>query len=117
LWKFERKGERRVKKVGKVLPLDTLSSWRQQTIGRSEGALTLVRRPNENGRLLEEIPGDGIIPIACDGALIEHNVMRDCTRLLEPSDADAGIWPFACDNTVIQLDEVSDHKAPRDADT
>ena len=33
--------------------------------------------------LLEEIPGDGIVPIACDGALIEHNVMRDCTRLLD----------------------------------
>ena len=65
--------------------------------------------------LLEEIPGDGIVPIACDGALIEHNVMRDCTRLLEPGDAAAGIWPFSCDNTVIQFNEVSDHKAPWDA--
>ncbi|TWT82360.1 hypothetical protein CA13_38220 [Planctomycetes bacterium CA13] len=65
--------------------------------------------------LLEEIPGDGIVPIACDGALIEHNVMRNCPRLLEPGDAAAGIWPWSCDNTVIQFNEVSDHKAPWDA--
>jgi hypothetical protein len=65
--------------------------------------------------LLEEIPGDGIVPIACDGALIEYNVMRDCPRLLQPGDAAAGIWPWSCDNTVIQFNEVSDHKAPWDA--
>lgn len=65
--------------------------------------------------LLEEIPGDGIVPIACDGALVEHNVMRDCPRLLESGDAAAGIWPWSCDNTVIQFNEVSDHKAPWDA--
>ena len=62
--------------------------------------------------LLEEIPGDGIEPIGCDGALIEHNVMRNCPRLLQPGDAAAGIWPWSCDNTVIQFNEVSDHKAP-----
>ena len=65
--------------------------------------------------LLEEIPGDGIVPIACDGALIEENVMRDCPRLLQQGDAAAGIWPWSCDNTVIQFNEVSDHKAPWDA--
>ncbi len=65
--------------------------------------------------LLEEIPGDGIVPIACDGALIEHNVMRNCPRMLELGDAAAGIWPWSCDNTVIQFNEVSDHKAPWDA--
>jgi hypothetical protein len=65
--------------------------------------------------LLEGIPGDGIVPLACDGALIEHNVMRDCPRMLETGDAAAGIWPFSCDNTIIQFNEVSDHKAPWDA--
>ncbi len=67
------------------------------------------------GCLLEEIPGDGIVPIGCDGALIEHNVMRDCPRQLELGDAAAGIWPWSSDNTVIQFNEVSDHKAPWDA--
>jgi len=67
------------------------------------------------GNLLEEIPGDGIVPIGCDGALVEHNIMRDCPRLLPKGEAAAGIWPWSSDNTVIQFNEVSDHKAPWDA--
>lgn len=67
------------------------------------------------GNLIEEVPGDGIVPIASDGALVEQNVMRDCTRLLPEGDAAAGIWPWGSDNTVIQFNEVSDHKAPWDA--
>jgi hypothetical protein len=74
-------------------------------------SLNVVIRNN----LLEEIPGDGIVPIGCDGAVIEYNLMRDCTRLLPDTEAAAGIWPWACDNTVIQFNEVSDHKAPWDA--
>ncbi|MCP4455449.1 MAG: right-handed parallel beta-helix repeat-containing protein [Planctomycetes bacterium] len=65
--------------------------------------------------LLEQIPGDGIVPIGCDGAVVEHNVMRDCPRLLPEGEAAAGIWPWSSDNTVIQFNEVSDHKAPWDA--
>ena len=30
------------------------------------------------GNLIEEVPGDGIVPIGCDSTLIEYNVMRDC---------------------------------------
>ncbi len=67
------------------------------------------------GNLLEEIPGDGIVLIACDGALVEGNVMRNCPRLLPHGDAAAGIWPWSSDNTIIQFNEVSDHKAPWDA--
>jgi len=74
-------------------------------------SLNVVIRDN----LLEEIPGDGIVPIGCDGALVEHNIMRNCTRLLPDGDAAAGIWPWGCDNTTIQFNEVSDHKAPWDA--
>lgn len=64
--------------------------------------------------LLEGIPGDGIVPIGCDSALIEYNVMRDCPRLLPDGESAAGIWPWSCDNTLIQYNEVSDHKAPWD---
>lgn len=67
------------------------------------------------GNLLEGIPGDGIVPIGCDGALVEHNVMRDCPRLLPKGEAAAGMWPWSSDNTIIQFNEVSDHKAPWDA--
>ena len=65
--------------------------------------------------VLDEIPGDGIVPVACDGALIEHNIMRNCPRMLEDGEAAAGIWPWSSDNTIIQFNEVSDHKAPWDA--
>lgn len=64
--------------------------------------------------LIEEVPGDGIVPIGCDGALIEYNLMRNCTALLPEEEAAAGIWPWSCDNTVIQFNEVSQHKAPWD---
>ena len=65
--------------------------------------------------LIEGVPGDGIVPIGCDSCLIERNVMRNCPRMLPDSEAAAGIWPWICDNTLIQYNEVSDHKAPWDA--
>lgn len=67
------------------------------------------------GNLIEEVPGDGIVPIGCDSTIIEHNVMRNCPDLLPDTEAAAGIWPWSCDNTLIQFNEVSDHKAPWDA--
>lgn len=64
--------------------------------------------------LIEQIPGDGIVPLACDGALIEHNVLRDFPDVMPHSEAAAGIWPWSCDNTLIQYNEVSGHKAKWD---
>jgi hypothetical protein len=66
------------------------------------------------GNLLEQIPGDGIVPIGCDGALIEHNIMRDSPDILSHEEAAAGIWPWSSDNTTIQYNEVSGHKAKWD---
>jgi len=64
------------------------------------------------GNLLEDIGGDGIVPIGCDGAVIEHNVLRGGrTRC---SDYAAGIWPWSCDNTVVQFNEVSGMKGTKD---
>ena len=65
--------------------------------------------------LIEEVPGDGIVPIGCDGTLIEYNRMHNCPPALPDTEAAAGIWPWSCDNTVIQFNEVSHHKAPWDA--
>lgn len=70
---------------------------------------TLVRK-----NLIEEVPGDGIVPIGCDSARIEYNLMRKCTALLPDGEAAAGIWPWSCDHTLIQFNEASDHKAPWD---
>lgn len=64
--------------------------------------------------LLERIPGDGIVPIGCDGAVIEYNTMRDSPDILSHEEAAAGIWPWSCDNTLIQYNEVSGHQAKWD---
>ena len=74
--------------------------------------------PNLNvvirGNLIEGVPGDGIVPIGSDGALIEYNRMRDCPPTLPNGQWAAGIWPWSSDNTVIQYNEVSDLTAPGD---
>lgn len=67
------------------------------------------------GNLIEEVPGDGIVPIWTDGCLVEYNIMRNCPEILPDTEAAAGFWPWSADNTVIQFNEVSDHKAPWDA--
>lgn len=64
--------------------------------------------------LLENIPGDGIVPIGCDGAIVENNVLRDFPDILSHKEAAAGIWPWSSDNTLIQYNEVSGHKAKWD---
>jgi hypothetical protein len=64
--------------------------------------------------LLEQIPGDGIVPIATDGAIIEYNIMRNSPDVLSHEEAAAGIWCWSSDNTLIQFNEVSGHKAKWD---
>ncbi len=64
------------------------------------------------GNLLEDIGGDGIVPIGCDGALVERNVLRVDRRRCD--DYAAGIWPWSCDNTIIQFNEVSGVKGIKD---
>ena len=66
--------------------------------------------------LIEEIPGDGIVVGECDGALVEYNVVRNCTDPWgDQHNAAAGIWPWSADNTIIQFNEVSGQKATWDA--
>ena len=75
--------------------------------------------PNLNvivkNNLIEKVPGDGIVIFGCDGAIVEHNTLRDFPDVLPDSEAAAGIWPYSSDNTVIQFNEVSGHKAKWDA--
>ena len=74
--------------------------------------------PNLNvivkNNLIEKVPGDGIVIFGCDGAIVEHNTLRDFPDILPDSEAAAGIWPFSSDNTIIQYNEVSGHKAKWD---
>ena len=67
--------------------------------------------------LVERIPGDGIVVLGCDSAVVEYNICRDFTDALPdlPGNAAAGIWPWNSHNTIIQYNEASGHQASWDA--
>jgi len=64
--------------------------------------------------VLDGVPGDGIVPVACESPLVEYNVMKNCPRSLPASEPCDGIWPWSCDNAVVQFNVVSDHKSQVD---
>jgi parallel beta helix pectate lyase-like protein len=66
------------------------------------------------GNRISQVPGDCILVKGCKGALVEHNTVSNCTALPR-GEAAAGIWPFDCDDTHIQYNEVSGHQAYADA--
>ena len=53
--------------------------------------------------LVQDIGGDGIVPWATDGVLVEHNIARDCNR--RAKSYNAGIWPWSTDNSLFQWNE------------
>jgi hypothetical protein len=64
-------------------------------------SLRVVIRDNH----VEDIGGDGIVPWATDGALVEHNIAKDCNK--RANTYNAGIWPWSTDNTVMRLNRAS----------
>ncbi len=76
--------------------------------GGRERSLNVIIRNN----VLEDIGGDGIKLWGTNGGLIEKNIVRGARARCE--DHAAGIWPFACDDTVIQFNEVSGTKGVMD---
>jgi hypothetical protein len=64
------------------------------------------------GNLLEDIGGDGIKLWGSDSGLIESNILRG--GRMRCDDYAAGIWPFDCDDTIIQFNEVSGMKGDKD---
>ena len=81
-----------------------------QRSGRGPRSLHVVIR----GNLLEDIGGDGIKLWGSNGGLIESNTVHGGRMRCE--DYAAGIWPFACDDTVIQFNEVSGMKGTKDGE-
>jgi Right handed beta helix region len=71
-------------------------------------SLNVVIRDN----LVDDIGGDGIVPWATDGVLVEHNIARNCNRRAESYNA--GIWPWSTDNSLFQLNEASLTRTTRD---
>jgi hypothetical protein len=74
----------------------------QRGHGRTRSRNVIIR-----GNSLEDIGGDGIKLWGTDGGLIEKNVVRKARARCNSKEAAAGIWPFSCDDTVIQFNEVS----------
>ena len=64
-------------------------------------SLNVVIRDN----LVDDIGGDGIVPWATDGLLVQHNIARNCNR--RAGSYNAGIWPWSTDNSLFQLNEAS----------
>jgi hypothetical protein len=60
-------------------------------------SLNVVIRNN----LLEDIGGDGIVPIGTDGCLIQGNRLDSGRKRCQ--DSAAVMWPWSCDNTVIHF--------------
>ncbi len=65
------------------------------------------------GNTLNDIGGDCIVLIGCDGALIEHNIVHGGRT--RATDWAAGIWVWSCDNSVIQYNESSGMVGKMDA--
>lgn len=62
----------------------------------------------------EDVGGDGIVPWATDGALVEHNIVRHAVQ--RAPGYNAGIWPWSTDNTVVQLNEAAFTKGTLDGE-
>ncbi len=73
-------------------------------------SLQVVIRDN----FVDDVGGDGIVPWATDGALVEHNIARACDQ--RSGDYNAGIWQWSTDNTLLRLNEASLTKGTRDGE-
>jgi hypothetical protein len=73
-------------------------------------SLAVIIRNN----VLDDIGGDGIVNVATDGALVEHNVVSHASQ--RSQDYNVGIWPWSADNTIIQFNEVYGTRGQHDAE-
>jgi hypothetical protein len=66
------------------------------------------------GNYVDDIGGDGIVPWATDGALVEYNIARNCNR--RAASFNAAIWQWSTDNTLLQWNEASETHDTRDGE-
>ena len=64
------------------------------------------------GNLLEDIGGDCIKTWGSDAPLVEHNIVHG--GRMRCDDGAAGIWPFDCNDALVQFNEVSGMKGIKD---
>ena len=63
---------------------------------------------------VDDVGGDGIVPWATDGALIEHNIARRSNQ--RSTDYNAGIWQWSTDNTVLRFNEAFETRGTHDGE-
>jgi hypothetical protein len=66
------------------------------------------------GNILRDIGGDGILIVATNGALIEHNLVAQANQ--RSSGYNVAIWSWSADNTVVQYNEAWGTKGERDGE-
>jgi hypothetical protein len=64
--------------------------------------------------VLDDIGGDGIVPVATDGALVEYNVVGHANQ--RSAGYNVAIWPWSADNTIIQYNEAYGTHGQRDGE-
>jgi hypothetical protein len=91
----------------------TYSSWRNQGghtagLGRWIGWQNIVIRNN----MIDTVGGDGIIVRNGIGAVIEHNVAKDCNY--DSYTDNVAIWPWGSNDTLVQYNEAYSTHSQRD---
>ena len=66
------------------------------------------------GNVLSDIGGDGIVVVATEGAVVEHNIVGHANQRSEGYNV--AIWPWSADNTLIQYNEAYGTKGQRDGE-
>ena len=82
-------------------------SWLREKWNPSLGVIV-------RGNQLHDIGGDGIVVVATDGALVEHNVVGHANQ--RSDGYNVAIWAWSADNTVFQYNEAYETKGQRDGE-
>ena len=89
---------------------DAIKGWMDPWDDLSHLSTNVVIR----GNLIEDIGGDGIVPIGTESALIEYNRIYGARQRFDPSTKEVsnhagpsiGIWPWSSKNTHVRFNEV-----------
>mgnify|MGYP002584295211 CR=1 FL=1 len=82
-------------------------------VGGGEGSQDMVFSHDVqiSNNIVGNIKGDGIVVIATDNALVEHNYVENCGLLtMSTNTYHAGVWVWDADYTVFQFNEVAGTK-------
>jgi hypothetical protein len=91
----------RVDLAGIAAKSDQYGLTKLDWVGPWYPSINVVIRDN----YVEDVGGDGVVPWATYGALVEHNiVMRAAQRA---ADTSAAIWPWSTDSTLLRLNEAA----------